>query len=111
MKELLKKEFVLAMHPTAPIFLVLSAMLLIPNYPYYVVFFYTGLAIFFTCLNGRENHDIAYTVQLPVKKSDVVKSRFLFVLVLEGLQMLIAIPFAILPQRRTIFFVAISSRI
>ncbi|MGI6261531.1 MAG: ABC-2 transporter permease [Acutalibacteraceae bacterium] len=98
MKNLLKKEFALAMHPTAPVFLMLSAMLLIPNYPYYVVFFYTGLAVFFTCLNGRENHDIAYTVQLPVAKRDVVKARFAFVLILEGAQMVIAVPFALLRQ-------------
>ena len=86
------------MHPTAPIFLMLSAMLLIPNYPYYVIFFYTGLAIFFTCLNGRENHDVAYTVQLPVAKRDVVKARFAFVLVLEGVQTAAAVPFAVLRQ-------------
>lgn len=98
MKNLLKKEFALAMHPTAPVFLMLSAMLLIPNYPYYVVFFYTGLAVFFTCLNGRENHDIAYTVQLPVAKRDVVKARFAFVLILEGAQIVIAVPFALLRQ-------------
>ena len=98
MKNLLKKEFALAMHPTAPIFLMLSAMLLIPNYPYYVVFFYTGLAVFFTCLTGRENHDIDYTVQLPVAKRDVVRARFAFVLILEGVQMVIAVPFAMLSQ-------------
>jgi hypothetical protein len=98
MKNLLKKEFLLAMHPTVPIFLLLSAMLLIPNYPYYVVFFYTGLAVFFTCLSGRENHDLAYTIQLPVAKRDVVRGRFVFVLLIEDAQMLIAIPFAILRQ-------------
>ena len=34
MKHLLNKEFRLAMHPTNLIFLTLSAMLLIPDYPY-----------------------------------------------------------------------------
>ena len=48
MLRLLQKEIRLAMHPTVPIFLLLSAMLLIPNYPYYVAFFYTGLGVFFT---------------------------------------------------------------
>lgn len=47
MKKLLRKEVLLSMHPTAIIFLALSMMLIIPNYPYYVIFFYTGLAIFF----------------------------------------------------------------
>lgn len=98
MKKLLKKELLLSMHPTAPIFLLLSMMLIIPNYPYYVVFFYTELAVFFTCLNGRENNDVFYTLTLPVAKKDIVKSRFAFVVLLELAQMIIAVPFAIIRQ-------------
>ncbi len=96
MKALLMKEIRLAMHPTAPLFLGLSAMLLIPNYPYYVVFFYTALGVFFTCLNGRENQDVMFTMLLPVAKRDVVRARVALVLLLEGAQLLAAIPFAIL---------------
>ena len=99
MRNLLKKELRLALHPTAPIFLLLSAMLLIPNYPYLVIFFYTGLSVFFTCLTGRENHDIDYTMLLPVAKRDVVRSRILMVSLLEIVQLLVAIPFAILRQK------------
>lgn len=98
MKNLLRKELLLSMHPTAPIFLILSMMLIIPNYPYYVVFFYTGLAVFFTCLNGRENNDVFYTLTLPIAKKDIVKSRFAFVILLQLAQMIIAIPFAIIRQ-------------
>ena len=99
MGKLLKKELRLALHPTAPMFLLLSAMLLIPNYPYLVVFFYTGLAVFFTCLTGRENHDVEYTMLLPVSKRDVVKARMLLVVLLEMTQLLLAIPFAVLRQK------------
>lgn len=98
MKSLLKKEFSLSMHPTALIFLALSCMLLIPNYPYYVIFFYTGLAVFFTCLNGRETNDVFYTATLPVPKKDIVKGRFAFVIIVQMAQMLISIPFAIIRQ-------------
>lgn len=98
MKNLLKKEILLSMHPTALIFLSLSMMLLIPNYPYYVTFFYTGLAVFFTCLNGRENNDVCYTLSLPVSKKSIVKARFSFVILLELAQVLIAVPFAALRQ-------------
>ncbi|OAA90963.1 ABC-2 transporter permease [Clostridium coskatii] len=98
MKKLLKKEIFLSMHPTAPIFIILSTMLIIPNYPYYVVFFYTGLAVFFTCLNGRENNDVFYTLTLPIAKKDIVKSRFAFVILLELAQVIAAIPFAIIRQ-------------
>ena len=93
MLRLLQKEIRLAMHPTVPIFLLLSAMLLIPNYPYYVAFFYTGLGVFFTCMNGREQHDIAYTLLLPVCKRDVVRARMLLVTLLELLQLALAVPF------------------
>lgn len=99
MKNLLIKELKLSMHPTAPMFLLLSSMLLIPNYPYYVIFFYTGLAVFFTCLNGRENKDVPYTMLLPVKKTDIVKARYLYVISLELLQILLAIPFAVIRQK------------
>ena len=61
MKNLMRKELVLAMHPASVLFLLLSAMLLIPNYPYYVICFYTCLGTFFICLTGRENRDIEFT--------------------------------------------------
>ena len=57
MKNLVYKEFCLAAHPTNYIFLSFAFMLLIPNYPYLVSFFYTTLGIFFMCLSSRENHD------------------------------------------------------
>lgn len=96
MNNMLYKEFKLAMHPTSVIFLGLSALIIIPNYPYYVTFFYTALAVFFTCLSGRENNDIFYTMTLPIRKRDIVKSRFLHVILLELAQVIIAIPFAII---------------
>jgi uncharacterized protein with PQ loop repeat len=98
MKNLLRKELLLSMHPTASIFLILSMMLIIPNYPYYVVFFYTGMAVFFTCLTGRENNDVFYSLTLPIAKKDIVKARFAFVILLQLAQMVIAIPFAIIRQ-------------
>lgn len=98
MSKLLKKEIMLTMHPTAVIFLALSVMLMIPNYPYFVTFFYTGLAVFFTCMNGRENNDIFYSMSLPIAKKDIVKARFGLVIFLELLQILIAVPFAVLKQ-------------
>lgn len=99
MRELLYKEWKLALHPAVPLFLCLSALMLVPNYPYYVTFFYTGLGIFFICLNGRENEDIRYTLALPVCKRDAVRARFAFAVGLELAQLLLAVPFAILRQR------------
>lgn len=98
MKNLILKEFKLALHPTMVIFLALSAMMMIPNYPYYVTFFYTGLGVFFTCLNGRENNDVFFSVNLPVKKRDIVKARFALVMIFQLLQIFTAAIFAVLRQ-------------
>lgn len=99
MKKLLMKELRLALHPTNVIFLLFAAMLLIPSYPYYVAFFYTTLGVFFTCLTGRENRDIEYTMLLPVRRADVVRARILLTVLLEAAQVLLSIPFAVLNRR------------
>lgn len=44
LSKLLYKEFKLALHPAAVLFLLLSSMMLIPNYPMYVLFSITRLA-------------------------------------------------------------------
>ena len=96
MKLLLYKELRLAAHPLIYFFWLLSAMLLIPSYPYYVVFFYTTLGLFFVCLTGRENHDVEYTLSLPVRRRDAVAARFLFALAVEGVQLILAVLAALL---------------
>lgn len=99
MRALLHKELHLALHPTSILFLALSALLLVPGYPYLVTFFYTGLGIFFLCLNGREQHDVFYSLTLPVSRRDIVRARFLVTIGLQTLQLLLAVPFAWLRQR------------
>ncbi|MBR5329818.1 MAG: ABC-2 transporter permease [Firmicutes bacterium] len=99
MNLLLKKEFRLAMHPAALCFVALAALLIVPNYPYYVTFFYTTLGIFFICLSGRENRDAEFSLLLPMAKRDIVKARFLTVLFLEIVTLILAIPFAVLRQQ------------
>lgn len=51
-------------------------MMLIPDYPYLITFFYATLGIFFICMFGRENHDIEYTALLPVGRRAIVQARF-----------------------------------
>ena len=85
----LKKEITLVMHPVVPLFMLLAAMVLIPNYPYTVIFFYTTLSIFFTCMLGRENGDVAYSLGLPITKADVVRGRMLFVILIEVIQVIL----------------------
>ena len=99
MKHLIYKELGLGVHPVIYMFLLFAAMLLIPQYPYYVAFFYLTLGIFFTFNIGRENRDIYYTALLPVAKRDVVKARVLAIAALELLQLLLAVPVGILSAK------------
>lgn len=58
-------------------------MYFIPHYPMYVGPFYIMLCVMMTFAMNQSSHDILYTVLLPVKKSDVVKARFLYSGMLE----------------------------
>ena len=98
MLKLLKKEFKLAMHPSTIIFICFAPMLLIPDYFYAVVFFYATMGVFFTCLQGRENNDIVFSLMLPVSKKDIVKARFLYTVIIEMLVIAACIPFAVISQ-------------
>lgn len=93
MKNLLYKEFRLAIHPSVYIFFVLTALLLVPSYPYYVSFFYLMLGIFLTFKTNRAENDIFYSALLPVR------ARVLTVALLELSNILIAIPFAVLSAK------------
>jgi hypothetical protein len=96
MTNLLHKEFKLSVHPTSYLFLPLALMIMIPNYPYYVAFFYQTLGIFFTFLNGNTNNDVYFTALLPIRKRDAVTARIYTVIIFELLQIIVSIPFAIL---------------
>ena len=87
--KMLMKEWKLCMHPMGYIMLLCAALILVPGYPYGVTCFYMGLAIFFICLEARENHDAAYTLTLPVSRRDAVKGRILFCTVLEVIDLLL----------------------
>ena len=76
--KLLKKEFTLSLHATSILFLAFCAFVFIPNYPYEVMFFFSGLSVFFVSLTARENGDIAFSCTLPVRKREVALARVLF---------------------------------
>lgn len=93
---LLKKEWKLVMMPVPLLFLLLSGLVLIPNYPYYVTFFYTTLGIFLMLQSARENRDVYYMALLPITKREMVKARFSLVLSVEALQILVCVPFLLI---------------
>ena len=78
------------------LFLLLSALVLVPSYPYYVTFFYNALGIFLMLQAARENRDVYYMALLPVTKRDVVRARFSTVVTLQLLQIAACIPFMLL---------------
>ena len=94
--KLLKKELRLALHPTAIIFLALSTMLLIPSYPYHVIYFYTTLGVFFICMQGRENQDVDFTMLLPIRRRDLVQGRYALVVLLELCQLFVSVLFCLI---------------
>lgn len=73
---LFRKEMRLALQPATVFFMALSLMMLIPEYPYLITFFYATLGVFFICVFGRENHDVEYTALLPVDRRAIVQARF-----------------------------------
>lgn len=96
MLNLLYKELRLAAHPTLYVFMCMGALLIIPSYPYGVVFLFGCLGPMITFMFGRETRDIYYTALLPVKKTDVVKSKCLMVAFSQIALLVIAVPFAVL---------------
>ena len=82
-RRLFRKECRLAMQPAVFFFECMAFMLLIPDYPYFITFFYATLNVFFICIFGRENRDVEYTALLPVDRRDIVSARFRLCLRLE----------------------------
>lgn len=93
------KDLRLAAHPMMYVFALFGVMLLIPSYPYTVVFFYGLLGIFFTFLNGRENKDVYYCAVLPVTKREQVCARTWLTVAVELTELVLAVPFAVLSVR------------
>ena len=99
MKNFLNKEIKLCLSPINYIFLVFVAMIFIPNYPCYVPLFYLCLSVFFIFNNGQINRDMEYSLILPIKKSDIVKSRCIVVCFYEIIGLILMAVFATLNNK------------
>lgn len=95
MKPLMKKELRLVLTPVQLLFLLLSGLIMIPNYPYFITFFYTGLGIFLMMQSARENRDVSFMSVLPVAKGDCVRARIRLIVLIELLQVLFCVPFVL----------------
>lgn len=83
MRNLLMKEFKLATPALTYLFVGFALMTFIPGYPILCGAFFVCMGIFQSYQINRESNDILYSVLLPVSKSDVVKGKYLAVVVLQ----------------------------
>ena len=96
MSDLLYKELRLAAHPSLYVFMCMGALVLIPAYPYSVVFFFGCLGIFQSFMFDRETRDVFYTALLPRPKRDVVRGKLLLAVFAQVTQLVLSLPFAFL---------------
>lgn len=93
---LLYKEMRLVAHPTSIVFAFLGCLVLVPSYPYSVIFMFGCLAPYITFLNARETNDVWYTAVLPVTKRESVMGKCVLVVSFQLFQLLFSIPFVLL---------------
>lgn len=96
MFNLLYKELRLAAHPSLYAFLFMGVLVLIPAYPYGVVFFFGMLGIFQSMMYGRETRDIYFTALLPIPRRDVVGAKLLLAAFAQLTELALSLPFAFL---------------
>lgn len=82
-RKLLGKEISLAASPLSWLFILFALMAMIPGYPILVGAFFACFGIFQSFQSGRENNDILYTVLLPVSKTDAVKAKYRFAIMIQ----------------------------
>ena len=96
MMTLLYKEIRLVAHPTSIVFAFLGCLVLVPSYPYSVIFMFGCLAPYITFLNARETNDVWYTAVLSVTKRESVLGKCLLVVFFQLFQLLFSVPFVLL---------------
>ena len=90
--KLLYKELALAAHPTSIVFAFLGCLVIVPAYPYTVIFMFGCLAPYLTFLYARETNDQWYTAILPITKRESVQGKCMLVISIQLFQLLIAVP-------------------
>lgn len=83
MRKLLRKEIKLSALLLSFLFIAFGFMTFFPGYPILVGGFFVCLGLFQSFQASRENNDILYSALLPVAKSDVVRSKYIFCVFIE----------------------------
>lgn len=96
MKKLIEKELKLVIPWGVYLFLLCAGLLIVPNYPCAVSMIYVLWGIFVVFNTASINKDHKFTAMLPVTRRDIVKAKHFTVIYLELLQILVAVPFALI---------------
>ena len=98
MQKLLYKEFNLSIHKFYFVIPFLTGILfLIPQWPFFIAlmyFFFISVPNILSSYNSQ--NDYAFTIMMPVGKSDIVKSKILAFMTLEMLHLIAGVLFALL---------------
>lgn len=99
-KNLIRKDLSLLLHPTAIMFFVLACgMMFIPVYPRIVGFFYVLIAIMNIFTLDVQGRDHEFSGLLPVQKRESVLARVLTVALYEFTLLVLTVPCAFLASR------------
>ena len=101
MLNLLYKEIKLSASKLSFLFILFSLLFFVPGYPILMAVFFVTLGIFQSFQNARETNDIVFSALLPIAKKDVVKGKYLFVVVIELVSFLLMLIVATI--RNTVF--------
>ncbi|WP_445238684.1 ABC-2 transporter permease [Lacticaseibacillus paracasei] len=88
------KEYALAAHPTTWFFLWLGALVLVPTYPYSMIFFFAMLEPTLDLSYAKQTNDILFTALLPQGKAGVVWGKVAYTFTFQAGMMLLTIPWA-----------------
>lgn len=83
MNALLRKEMRLSASVLSYLFIAFGLLTLTPGYPILCGAFLVTLGLFHTYQNAREANDILFSALLPVAKTDVVKGKYIFTVMIE----------------------------
>ena len=90
MKKLLYKEIVLCTNIQIILFTIFATFVLIPSWPPAIAFVYPLSGIMALFPTGLANKDMEYTSLLPIKKTDIVKAKALYLGAIELTVILLA---------------------
>ncbi len=95
-KDLLYKEFRLAIPAPNWFWLAAVILLLIPGWPFFIVFTYLFFGFFLIVVQtAKANQDLVFSVILPISKAGIVTARAAMIITVQLTMLVLAVPFAV----------------